>query len=338
VGPRSAMRPPSPRSEAGSGGRAVTQDLGDRTKYLGASDIAAIIGVSPYCSPIELWQQKVGLLTVEESDFMRAGTVLEDSIVTLYEQRYGYRTQRRNLPYVHDDHPFVQGHVDRIVVGEPGLMDAKASAYGPGYGEPETDQVPPHIRVQMTTYTGLTGRGWADVALLRNLRLDRFRVEHDGTLYAQLVGVAVDFWHEHVIKGIPPQIDGTEEYRRYIGNRFPVDDGTEMVATPELALLVEELAAVQAEGDAVERREELVKNRLRDAMGAATTLLAPGGKVTWKRNKDSVRVDWQLVAEALRSQATADEWRTAVDVATRTTEGARVFRFAPSKAALEEAA
>lgn len=315
----------------------MSTDLGDRTKYLGASDLAAIIGVSPYCSPIELWQQKVGLLTVEESPYMRAGTVLEDSIVTLYEERTGYRTQRRNAPYIHDEYGFIQGHVDRIVVAEPGLMDAKASAYGPGYGEPGTDQVPPHIRVQMTTYTGLTGRAWADVALLRNLRLDLFRVEHDGTLYAQLVAVAVDFWHEHVVKQVPPEVDGTEEYRRFLSGRFPVDDGGEIVATPEVALLVDELAEVgRAIGD-MERREELVKNRLREAMGDASVLLAPGGKVTWKKNKDTVRTDWQLVAEALRGHAPKEAWEDAVAVAARVSEGARVFRFSPAKV-LEEAA
>lgn len=315
----------------------MSSNLGDRTKYLGASDIAAIIGVSPYCSPIELWQQKLGLLTVDESPYMRAGTVLEDSIVTLYEDRTGYRTQRRNLPYIHEDHPFLQGHVDRIVIGEPGLMDAKASAYGPGYGEPGTDQVPPHIRVQMTMYTGLTGRAWADVALLRNLRLDLFRVEHDGSLYAQLVAVAVDFWHEHVVKQVPPEVDGTEEYRRFLSGRFPADDGAEIVATPEVALLVDELADVQREGDAIERREELLKNRIREAMGGASVLLAPGGKVTWKKNKDSVRTDWQLVAESLRSHAPKEAWEEAVAVAARVTEGARVFRFAPTKV-MEEAA
>jgi putative phage-type endonuclease len=315
----------------------MTANLGDRRTYIGASDIAAIIGVSPYLSPIELWQQKVGLTTSEESEYMRAGTVLEDSIVTLYEQRSGYRTQRRNAPYVHEDHPFIQGHVDRIVIGEPGLMDAKASAYGPGYGEAGTDQVPPHIRVQMGTYTGLTGRAWADVALLRNLRLDLYRVEHDGTLFAQMVAVAVDFWHEHVIKEVPPEIDGTAEYRRFLSDRFPVDDGMEMVATPEVALLVDELAVVQREASDIDRREELLKNRLRDVMGNASVLLAPGGKVTWKKNKDSVRTDWELVAETLRSHAPAGAWEEAIAVAARRTEGARVFRFSPAKV-MEEAA
>lgn len=277
----------------------MTQDLGDRRLYVGGSDVGAIIGVSPYCSPIELWQQKVGLAEQDVNEAMLAGSILEDSIVALYEQRTGYRTQRRNAPYVHPDYAYIQGHVDRIVVGEPGLMDAKASAYGPGYGEAGTDQVPPHVRVQMAVYLGLTGRDWCDVALLRNLRLDVYRIHHDPELYGQLVAVTVDFWTEHVLTGIPPAVDGTEGYRRFLANRFPSDSGIEMVATPEMALLIDELAGVRQDAKALETRQTLIENRIREAMGEASVLLAPGGKVTWKKNKDSARIDWKGVAEDL---------------------------------------
>jgi len=315
----------------------VSQDLGDRTKYIGGSDVGAILGVSPYSSPIELWLEKTGQATTETNEAMLAGSVLEDSIVTLYEQRTGHTTQRKAAPYVHPDHPYLRGHIDRLIVGERGLMDAKASAYGPGYGEAGTDQVPPHVRVQMAWYLGLSGRSWCDVALLRNLRLDIYRIEHDPELYAGLVSVAVDFWTENVLTGTPPTVDGTDDYRRFLSSRFPKDDGVEMVATPELALLVDELAAVRADADIVERRRTLVENRIREAMGEASALLAPGGKVTWRKNKDSARTDWQLVAESLRSHASHAAWVEALGVATRQTDGARVFRFSPTKV-MEEAA
>lgn len=264
----------------------MTQDLGDRTTYIGGSDVGAIIGVSPYATPIEVYLEKRGERTVEVNDAMRMGSLLEDAVVQLYEQQQGVRTVRRNRPYIHPDHPFLQGHVDRLVVGEPGLMDAKVTLYGPGYGEPGTDQVPPHIACQMQWYMGLSGRRWADVAVLRDMRLSVYRVEHDPELYAALVSEAVGFW-DRVQTGTPPDVDGTDAYRAYISERFPKDDGTEMVATPELAVLVEELAAAQAATKAAKAHEELVKNRIREVMGEASVLLAPAGKVTWKMQAGS---------------------------------------------------
>jgi predicted phage-related endonuclease len=37
----------------------ITSDLGDRTSYLGATDIAAIVGVSPWAAPIDVYRAKV---------------------------------------------------------------------------------------------------------------------------------------------------------------------------------------------------------------------------------------------------------------------------------------
>jgi len=316
----------------------VTQDLGDRRTYIGASDVGAIIGVSPFSSPIELWQLKVGQAEQDVNDAMRMGTLLEDAVCQLYEERTGYRTQRRNAPYVHPDNDFIQGHVDRIIVGERGGMDSKVSAYGPGYGEEGTDQVPPHVRVQMAIYMGLSERTWWDVALLRDMRLRVYRLHHDPELYGQLVAVAVDFWHEHVQTGIPPAIDGTEEYRRFLSARFPVDDGLEMVATPELALLVDELAGVKQDARLLETRQTLIENRIRAAMGDASVLLAPGGKVTWKKNKDGDKTDWKYVASDYAAMVPEQVRADTIARHTTTTEGVRVFRFTPTKAHEEMAA
>lgn len=316
----------------------MTQDLGDRRTYIGASDIAAIIGVSPYTSPIELWQQKVGLVEQDVNDAMRMGSLLEDAVCQLYEQRTGYRTQRRNAPYINADHPFIQGHVDRIVVGEDGGMDSKVSLYAPGYGDDGTDQVPPHVRTQMTVYMGLSGRSWWDVALLRDMRLRVYRLQYDPELYAGLVAVAVDFWTENVLPGKPPAIDGTEEYRRFLGARYPSDSGIEMVATPELALLCDELAGVRQDAKVLETRQTLIENRIKDAMGEASVLLSPAGKATWKRTKDSARIKWERVAEDLAPLVPTDAWAAAVETNTETTPGTRRFLFTAAKAALEEAA
>jgi putative phage-type endonuclease len=315
----------------------VTQDLGDRRTYIGASDIAGVIGVSPFTSPIELWQHKHGLLEQDVNDAMRMGTLLEDAICQLYEEREGVRTHRRNAPYVHPVYPFIQGHVDRLVMGHPLGMDAKASLYAPGYGEDGTDQVPPHVRVQMAIYMGLSKRERWDVALLRDMRLRVYHLTHDPELYEALVAEAVRFWTEHVLTGIPPAIDGTEEYRRYLSARYPADDGIEMVATPELALLVDDLAGVRQDVRALESRQTLIENRLRGAMGDASVLLAPGGKVTWKKNKDSERVDWKALGADVAGFLDSERYAALLDKHTETATGVRVFRFTPTKA-LEEAA
>lgn len=261
---------------------AKTSDLGDRSTYLGATDIAALVGVSQYKAPIDVYRFKVEGAPDIAGDAARIGLLLEPIIVAEYEHQTGYTTRRQNEA-VHPDYPFIRVHPDRIIVGQPGLMDAKASQYAHGYGEPGTDDVPPAVRVQMAVLMGVTRRLWADVALFKGTGgLTVYRVHHDPELYGQLVAVAVDFWQHHILAKVPPPADGSEGYRKFLADRYPTDAGTEMVATPEVALLVEELDAAQAAEKAAKEHVGLVKNRLMDAMGEHSVLLASAGKVTWK--------------------------------------------------------
>lgn len=273
----------------------MTSNLGDRTKYLGATDIAAIVGVSPWASAIDVYRSKVEGLETEATDAMEWGLLLEDAICEGYSRREGRQLFRRN-EVVHPEHPFLRFHPDRLVRGEPGVFDAKATWQRGGgkYGEPGTDQVPPQVRVQMVLYCGATKREWADVGLLRRPPLAVYRVPADPELYEWLIAEAVKFWNEHIVAQVPPAPDGTEAYHRYLAEQHPTAEDIEMVATPEQQLLVDELRAAVAAEKKVGEHVQLLKNRLMAVMGDAAVLLAPGARITWRNSAPSPR--WKEIA------------------------------------------
>jgi putative phage-type endonuclease len=266
-----------------------TSDLGDRTTYLGATDIAAIVGVSPWAAPIDVYQAKVEGIDKDAGSAARLGLLLEPIIVEEYERQEGVKTRRLN-EVTHRAHPWLKGHPDRIVVGTDGIMDAKAYLHSQReWGEPGTADVPPHVTVQMQVYMGLMGRAWADVVLFSgSLPLKVYRVPYDPVLYDQLIAVAVEFWCERILLRVPPEVDGSDSYRRYLEQRYPRGEEKEVVATPETALLVDEWADLMAQAAATDKRIDLVRNRIIETMADATVLLAPGGKVT---NKPVPRAD-----------------------------------------------
>ena len=45
----------------------------DRRRFLGASEIAAVLGISPWMSPVELWQAKTGRTKPRKADPIREG-------------------------------------------------------------------------------------------------------------------------------------------------------------------------------------------------------------------------------------------------------------------------
>ena len=60
----------------------------DRSKFLGATDVAAVLGVSPWTTPFELWQEKTGRKAKDFSDpkrkaILARGKRLEPIIVDM---------------------------------------------------------------------------------------------------------------------------------------------------------------------------------------------------------------------------------------------------------------
>lgn len=306
-------------------------DLGDRSKYLGATDIAAIVGLSPWAAPLDVYRAKVEGAETEVTDQMAWGLLLEDAICEGYTRQEGRELFRRSEVVVA---PFLRFHPDRLVRGEPGVFDAKATWQRGGgkYGEPGTDQVPPHVRAQMVLYCGATKREWADIGLLRRPPLAIYRVPADPMLYDWLIAEAVRFWHENVEQHVPPEVDGSASYRRYLAEQHPQSEEIELVATPEQQLMVDELRAAIEGQKRADGHRDLIQNRLIAAMGTAAVLLAPGARITYRNSKPSPR--WKEIAERIGYVASLDveEYRLA-DVAGR--DGPR--KFTPTFTDEEEA-
>lgn len=60
-----------------------------RSTKVGASDASAILGVSKWTTPYQLWEQKLGLREVETTSSMRRGTELEEEARREFEHLHG---------------------------------------------------------------------------------------------------------------------------------------------------------------------------------------------------------------------------------------------------------
>jgi len=253
-------------------------DAEQRRQGLGGTDVAAIVGVSPYRSPIDVWLEKTGQGEPQDQTWrMRLGQIFEDAIAQAYSEREQRRLARMGVVF-HKEHPFLYVHPDRKVLGEPGLVEVKKTV--------GSAALTPAWKVQATWQMGLTGRLWCDVVVFDGNDIEVIRVERDQELIDSLIEAAVDFWQHNITAGVPPAPDGTEAYRDYIaGLHEPIEE--ERTATPEQVLLLDELRDVQQRVKADGIHEQEIKNRLAEQMGTATKLVAPQGSVTYRMTKAS---------------------------------------------------
>lgn len=292
----------------------------ERVAGLGATDIAALVGVSTYRTPIDVYQEKVGeSAPVEQTWRMRMGQILEDAIADAYSESTGRKLAKVSTVY-HKQYSFLFAHPDRRIVGEPGLVEIKATERRSSYD----DGPPPAVRVQCQWQMALTDRLFCDVAVLSGTSgIDIHTVERDQDLIDALTEAAVAFWQEHVIPRVPPPVDGTDAYRRYLVSMHPREEVEELVATAEQVLLLDELKAAKAAKKAAEQHESLVENRIREAMGTAGRLLAPNAVVTYR--VEEPRVSWKDVADVM-ARATRSDLAVYVAADKEGKEGPRVLR------------
>ena len=90
--------------------------LANRKNYIGASEVAAVLGMDPYRTPATVWSAKVhGEPTDNDNDAMAFGRDVEDAIAKLYTRRTGVKLEGDSDPEVihHPEYPWIGATLDR---------------------------------------------------------------------------------------------------------------------------------------------------------------------------------------------------------------------------------
>jgi putative phage-type endonuclease len=298
------------------------------TEGLGASQVAAALGLHPYCARITLWQELVGELPgFEGNERTRWGNLLEPVVLQQYIERHeleGFVIPGPEIGSVfHAEHPWARATPDGIVLREglglepstraervrragdrsawkrgieiktAGLHQAHRWGADDEHGE---TTVPIEYLIQCQWSMFVTGLPRWDVAALIGGQEEREAIiERDDELLEMVVPEAEAFWR-CVETRTPPEIDGTEACRDYITAKHPHVREEYAKAGPALQPIVAELRDVRAEIAAFELRKGLLENLIRDAIGDASGLLTKIGKLTCRPRAGRTLTDWEAIA------------------------------------------
>ena len=90
-----------------------------RRHGLGGSDAAAVMGLNPFRSRLELYSDKLGRIPEkEDTEAMRVGRDLEQYVADRFCEATGKKVRRNNFMWRHDEHEFMLADVDREIIGE----------------------------------------------------------------------------------------------------------------------------------------------------------------------------------------------------------------------------
>lgn len=198
-----------------------------RKEAIGGSDAAAVIGMSPYKSPMELFAEKTGLVECFTGNTTtRVGQYLEDLVATMWSEETGKKVRRKNAMLKNDLYPFAHANLDRVVVGEDAFLEIKTTNSIPIMKAiRKGTEFPEAYLCQVVHYMAVTGCSKAYLAVLVNCReLYCYELDRDQAEIDALMGAEEEFWN-HVKTNTPPSVDGSESCTATLRALYPVSTG-----------------------------------------------------------------------------------------------------------------
>lgn len=151
----------------------------DRSKFIGGSDTAAILGVSPWKSAFQLYQEKTGeyqeeITPAKQKIFNRGKRwepiVIEMLVDELEDRGHDVKIITRNQRYIDPDYGFLAAEIDLELLLDGQHINGEMKTVHPfaakDWGEQDTDEIPIYYTSQVSHGQMVTGRNRTIVAAL----------------------------------------------------------------------------------------------------------------------------------------------------------------------------
>ena len=280
----------------------------NRSKYLGGSDIGAILGFSKYRTALDVWLEKTGRAVNEVNNLpVRFGSFAESFVASEYATRTGFTLVHHEAGVTHPQYPFMVGHIDRFVFEIPEedalfnsdgsctathLLECKtANPFNQSdWGELGTDEVPMSYLVQCLWYLAITNLERCDVAVLfGNSDFRIYEVYRDKELEDLIITKATAFWSDYVLADTPPPAQCEADYQQLFKKEVT---GKTVEADTTVCELTTKLQALNSEIKSKELEISQIRQTIMGRMGEAELLTYQGQLLaTWKSPKQSYRLD-----------------------------------------------
>lgn len=286
-----------------------------RRKCIGGSDAAAVLGLSPWRTPNDVWLDKIGVVSPPiENEWVRWGKLLEPVIMAEYTLRTGYTLLPRQWK-IHKTYPFIGANLDAQIKGAERGVEVKTSISSTNWGPDGSDEIPLYYLAQVHHYLMVTGwKRWTVVALIGGSMFRTYEIEKDPEAEAMLLEEEVGFWTKHVLPRRPPPPDGySKAYAQYLMGKVQ----KRAVCTENDAYLdgvLQDLFAAHLQRERAIEAFDRAKMAVIEAMSraGADKLFNESGQALWGMRRGRRTTDWAAVVKEAGLPADLIEKHTSI--------------------------
>ena len=227
-----------------------------RASRLGGSDMAAVLGRSPWVSPYRLWMLKAGRVRDGETTAAQSrGHYLEDGIRRWWADQNPEFEVHTGGTYTHVDRDYQLANPDGLLMKNGkvvGILEIKTDGQDDAdtWGKSGTDQIPLYYRTQIQWYMDTLGLPVAHVAVLTaRLEFRHYTIRHDET-DARILRFRAEQFLDSLMFSSPPDFDGAKNTYETVRELHPLINGL------DIELDYEQAAAYVCAKNALKKAEE----------------------------------------------------------------------------------
>jgi len=240
------------------------QWLEERRKGIGGSDIAAILGLSPFKTAYQVYLEK--RKEVEDwqgNNLTDWGKRMEPAIRQWYSDQTGRSVRLPDKIMYHEKYPFMLASLDGFT-DDRRIVEIKTARSGKNWGEPRTNQIPDYYAVQCHHYMIVTGFEVTDVPVsIAGGSPELYEVPADREIAEMIIEACASFW-QRVIDGNPPD---PVTYADAVARFGKIRSEGAVMASDQTLQIVSDLKDIRSRLDELKAEEEEKKGKLIISLG-----------------------------------------------------------------------
>jgi len=266
-----------------------------RQSGIGASEIAAVCGISPWASPLDVWMRKhtperEPLITTElDSMAIRLGNTLEEPLRELYSNEVGLIVQKPDITYRHPIHDFILATPDGICYAPNAAHSVECGLEIKNVGarmiSAWNNGVPDYVELQCRQNMAVLNIDRWDVAtLLGGSDFQIFTIERDLELEQTIIEAAKYFWENYILTNTPPPENDPDKRRELLKALFPGREDKECVAPDDVVAFYDAcntLAKLKETEKVLSAEKAEVENQIIEMIGDYYGIEYDEFKFTW---------------------------------------------------------
>lgn len=281
---------------------------GNRRSFVGASEVAAIMGVDPYSTDLQVYARKVGLAgEVDETPAMRRGKALERPVGDGYADEEGVKLlrfpDRTALVRIGGAHRAASPDGIVLPLARRKGLEVKVSGLYREWGPHGSQELPVRHVIQASELMHVLDFDHWDVRAFLGtpwgLEERTYRLKRNVELEATMVETVDRFWRDHVLKRVPPKARARD--RKLLAKIFAQAKRTKLIETEDdavrkLAILYD---AKRTEKKKVDAEVDDLKAEIEQLCAGDTGFRGSWGTVRWGNVKGKDGPAWSDIVREI---------------------------------------